>query len=156
MNIIQSSTAKYVIKCRLCSKNVAESPALELPIIGHPGEKIEKLMQVLGKHLAKHHSEEFQRGIVIYQDFLRWLVLDPFEYEDASIAPRLENIRAALFQQLRKNSFTDEALATLAASIVGVDQSKVDQVLSALKLVRDACCEMGSYAPAIQQSPLVV
>jgi hypothetical protein len=155
VNIIQSDTGKYVTTCRLCLAKVAESPALEIPIVGHPGKKIEQLMQVLVKHLTKHHPDEFQRGTKIYQEFLPWIILHAFDYEDASIGPRLENIRAGLFQEVRKNSFTDQSLSTITASI-GLDPDDAAKVLKALQLVRDACCETGTYAPAIQHTPLVV
>jgi hypothetical protein len=56
---------------------------------------------------------------------------------------------------VRKNSFTDQSLITITASI-GLDPDDAAKVLKALQLVRDACCETGTYAPAIQHTPLVV
>jgi hypothetical protein len=147
--------SKYITNCRICFARVAESPALELPIFGYPGKKIETLVKVLLKHLEKHHPSEFQQGNVIYQEFLQWIVLDAFAHADPSIGPRLENFRAALFQQVRKNTFTDEPLAAMAASLA-LNSSDESKVLGALKLVRDACCETGTYAPAIQNTPLVI
>ncbi|HUD73522.1 MAG TPA: hypothetical protein VMQ76_00510, partial [Terracidiphilus sp.] len=57
--LVTSATGKYVTTCRLCRKEIAKAPSLDLPVLGQPGKRMNDLMQVLTKHLGKHHAQEF-------------------------------------------------------------------------------------------------
>jgi hypothetical protein len=149
------SPIRYVTTCKLCHRQVAEAPNLEIPIIGNPGKKAEDLMRVLLKHLTKHHQEDFKRGAQLSAELPPFLILSAFEHEDPSIIPRLENIRAAIFAQVRKNSFTDSSLQGVVAAF-GLDPDDAAKVLDGMKAVRDACCEFGEYAPKIVQESKIV
>src|ERR1035437_10058700 len=118
---------RYVTTCKLCRRNVAESPALDIPIIGQPGKKAEDLMRVLIKHLGKHHAKEFGEGAALVQEMGPFLILSPFKFEDPSMLPRLENIRAAIFAIVRKNSMTDASLEHVVAGF-GLDPADAAKV----------------------------
>jgi len=151
-SIIASATGKYVTTCKLCAKRVAESPALEIPIIGNPGHKVQQLMSVLLKHLTKHHVKEFQQGAALFAEFQPFLILSAFDYEDPTIPPRLELMRAALFVQVRKNTIQDSAIEHIVAGF-GLDPEDAKKVNQAMKEIRDACCEFGNYAPQVPTAP---
>lgn len=144
--IIASTSGKYVTHCRLCRAAVAKAPALEIPTVGDPGKRLKDLMTVLMKHLGKHHAQEFQEGTALLDETLSFLVLAAFEHEDPSIDPRIEAIRARVFQKVRKNTFQDAMLQNIVASF-GLDPDDANKVNQAMRQVRDACCEFGAYAP---------
>ena len=153
--VIATATGRYRTTCNLCHKAVAESPALEIPIIGDPGKRTQELLNVLMKHLTKHHAEPLQKGAALAAEFTPFLILSAFSFEDPSIVPRLENIRAAIFAHVRKNSFTDASLEHIVAGF-GLDPDDAVKVNEAMRAVRDACCEFGQFAPQIPApSPLV-
>ena len=151
--IIPSSTGKYLTTCKLCGRPVAETPALEVPVIGHPGKKVEGLMKLLIKHLEKYHQEEFQRGSALLAEFPAFLILNAFRYEDPSINPRLENIRAAIFAVVRKNTLSDASIDHIIAGF-GLDPQEHADVSSAMRAIRDACCELGQHAPNLPAPPI--
>ena len=145
---------RYAATCKLCRKE-AEAPPLEIPIVGNPGKKAEDFMRVLLKHLTKHHPEDLARGAALSNELAPFLILSAFEHEDPSIVPRLENIRAAIFAQVRKNSFTDASLQGIVAAF-GLDPDDADKVLEGMKAVRDACCEFGQFAPDLPQESRII
>jgi hypothetical protein len=144
--IIASTTGKYVTTCRLCRTAVAKAPALEIPTVGAPGKRFNDLITVLTKHLVKHHAQEFKEGAALLDEILYFLVLTAFEHEDPSVDPKIEAIRAHVFQKVRKNSFADAMLDHIVAGF-GLDPDDADKVNQAMRAVRDACCEFGQYAP---------
>ena len=144
--LVVSATGKYTTTCRLCRKEVAKAPALDLPIVGQPGKRMTDLMQVLTKHLGKHHAEEFQQGAALLDETLSFLVLTAYDHEDPSIDPRVEAIRARIFQKVRKNSMPDAMIEHVVATF-GLDPEDADNVNRAMKALRDACCELGTFAP---------
>ena len=141
---IASATGRYTTTCKICARKVAESPALEIPIIGQPGKKAEDLMKVLVKHLTKHHAEQFQEGAALLAEIGPYLVLSAFHFEDPTMPPRLENIRAAIFALVRKNSITDASIRHIVAGF-GLDPEDAAKVNEAMQAVRDACCEFGQF-----------
>lgn len=149
--VLVSATGRYRTSCKLCRRDVAESPALDIPIIGQPGKKAEELMKVLVKHLTKHHAKEFQEGAALLAEFPPFLILSAFNYEDPTMPPRLENIRAAIFAIVRKNSMTDASLEHIVAGF-GLDPDDAAKVNQAMKAVRDACCEFGQFAPKVPET----
>jgi len=146
--ILNSATGRYVTTCKLCRRAVAESPALEIPIIGHPGKRVEDLLKVLLKHLTKHHAAELMEGAALLNEFQAFRILSAFDYEDPTMTPRLENIRAAIFALVRKNGFTDASIQHIVAGF-GLDPEDAAKVNEAMRTVRDACCEFGQWAPKI-------
>jgi len=153
--ILASATGRYVTTCKLCRRDVAESPALEIPIIGEPGKQVQKLMSVLLKHLQKHHKKELADGTALLSEFAPFLILSAFNYEDPTMTPRLENIRAAIFAIVRKNSMTDASLEHIVAGF-GLDPDDAKKVNEAMRAVRDACCEFGQFAPQLPAPPALV
>jgi hypothetical protein len=146
--LITSATGRYSTHCKLCRKRVAEAPALDVPIIGQPGKRAEDLMGVLLKHLTRHHPTELQTGASLFAEFQPFLILSAFEYEDPTITPRLELIRAAIFAQVQKNSMTDAALQQIVDRL-GLSADDCLKVYGAMQTVRDACCEFGQFAPKV-------
>ena len=144
--IIASTSGKYVTTCRLCRAAVAKAPPLEIPTVGAPGKRLNDLMTVLTKHLGKHHAQEFQEGAALLDETLSFLVLAAFEHEDPTVPPRIEAIRARVFQKVRKNYFTDATLQNLVAGL-GLNPDDADKVNQTMRQVRDVCCEFGAYAP---------
>jgi hypothetical protein len=155
--LLTSATGKYTTTCRLCERRVAKSPALEIPIIGQPGKRVQELLTVLVKHLSKYHPNELKEGAQLCAEVQPFLILTAFDYEDPSMSPRLENIRAAIFSIVRKNFFTDAALEHIVAGF-GLDSDDAKKVNEAMRAVRDACCEMGTFVPSTKlptQTPMV-
>jgi hypothetical protein len=112
-------------------------------------------MKVLLKHLATHHTRELAEGAALLNEFQAFRILSAFEYEDASMEPRLENIRAAIFAIVRKNGFVDSALEHVVAGF-GLDPEDAAKVNEALRAVRDACCELGEFAPRVPAESKIV
>ena len=144
--LVTSATGKYTTTCRLCRKEVAKAPALEIPVVGQPNKRMTDLMQVLTKHLGKHHSQEFQQGAALLDETLAFLVLSAYDHEDPSIGPRFEAIRAQLFRRVRKNTMEDNMIEHVVAGF-GLDPDDASKVNQAMKSLRDACCELGTFAP---------
>lgn len=153
--VLASATGRYLTTCKLCRRDVAESPALEIPIIGQPGKKAEDLMRVLIKHLGKYHAKEFNEGAALVQEMGPFLILSAFKFEDPSMLPRLESIRAAIFAIVRKNSMTDASLEHVVAGF-GLDPEDAARVNEAMRAVRDACCEFGQFAPKAPAEPKII
>jgi hypothetical protein len=145
--LVTSATGKYASTCRLCGKRSKEAPALDLPIVGDPGKRINDLMTTLTKHVGKHHQQEFQEGAALLDETLSFLVLTAFDHEDPSIGPRIEAIRARIFAKVRKNTMQDAMIEHVVASL-GLDPDDACKVNEAMKGLRDACCEFGQFAPA--------
>ncbi len=154
-----NGTGKYLTTCKFCTKAIAQAPSLDIPTIGDPGERTKALMQVMGKHLALKHPDQFKQGTAFLDEILSFLIFSAFHCEDPSVSPRIERIRAEIFSQVRKNTFTDSMLEHLTAGF-GLDPQQERDVNQALKAVRDACCEFGEHAPAAvspaRSSPLIV
>jgi len=85
-------------------------------------------------------------------EVLSFLVFAAFHHEDPSVPPRIERIRAEIFAQVRKNTFTDAMLEHLTAGF-GLDPQEAADVNQALRAVRNACCEFAEHAPAGVNSP---
>lgn len=147
-----TSTGKYSTICKFCNKRVAEAPALNIPIVGDPGKRVKDLQTIMGKHLAKHHPEQFAQGVAFIDEILSFLVFNAFEHEDPTVLPRIERIRAAVFAQVRKNTIADGMLEHVVAGI-GLDTDDAGKVLEYMKAVRNACCELGPHAPDQTQTP---
>jgi hypothetical protein len=146
MNLVSSPTGKYTITCRLCRKEVAKAPALDIPVVGQPNKRMTDLMQVLTKHLGKHHAQEFVQGAALLDETLAFLVLTAYDHEDPSVPARIEAIRAQLFQRVRKNTMEDNMIEHVVATF-GLDPDDAVKVNQAMKSLRDACCELGTFAP---------
>ena len=144
--LVTSATGKYTTTCRLCRKEVARSFSMDIPTVGHPGKRMSDLMQVLTKHLGKHHAEDFKQGAALLDETLTFLVLSAYDHEDPSIPPRFEAIRAQLFAKVRKNTMQDAMIEHVVAGF-GLDPTDADKVNQAMKSLRDACCELGTFAP---------
>ena len=144
--LVASATGKYTTTCRLCRKEVAKAPALDIPVVGQPTKRMTDLMQILTKHLGKHHAQEFQEGAALLDETLTFLVLSAYDHEDPSIGPRFEAIRARVFQKVRKNTMHDNMIEHVVASL-GLDPDDAKLVNDAMKSLRDACCELGTFAP---------
>jgi hypothetical protein len=69
--------------------------------------------------------------------------------------PRLENIRAAIFAIVRKNSFSDDALQSIIANL-GLDPDDARKVHEVMKSVRDACCEFNQFAPRVPEESKIL
>ena len=144
--LIASATGKYTTTCKLCRRRVAESVALNIPVVGEPGKRAAELTKILMKHLEKHHAQEFQQGAAMLAEFPAFLILAAFCYEHPSMGPRLEQIRASIFAVVRKNSIMDSSLEHIVAGF-GLDPDDAVKVNQAMKSLRDACCELGTFAP---------
>lgn len=155
MNAIASLTGKYTTTCKLCRQKVAEAPALDIPIVGDPGKRGKKLMQVLTTHLGTHHPQEFAQGAALLDETLSFLVLAAFQHEDPSVDPRIEAIRAQLFARVRKNTLADSMLEHIVAGF-GLDPEDAQKVNEAMRSIRDACCEFGEFAPRVPQESKII
>ena len=144
--LVTSATGKYTTTCRLCRKEVAKAPSLEVPVVGQPGKRMKDLQTILTKHLGTHHLQDFQSGAALLDDVMEFLVFSAFDHEDPSIDPRVEAIRARIFAKVRKNTMADNMIDHVVASM-GLDPSDAVKVNQAMKAIRDACCEFGEYAP---------
>jgi hypothetical protein len=157
--ILASTTGRYVTTCKLCRRDVAQTPALNIPLIGEPGKHTKDLIGLLGRHLAKFHPAEFEAGKhltdLLNQEFIPFLILSTFHHQDPSVNPRLEVLRAPLFAVVRKNLMPDEDLKQIIAAL-GFSGDDDEKLLEAMRAVRDACCEFGQYAPQLPAPPPLV
>jgi hypothetical protein len=149
-HLVASATGKYKATCKLCRKPVAESPALDIPVIGDPGKRVKELQVVLMRHLAKHHTEGFTQGGELLDEVLTFLVFTAFQFEDPSIDPRIEAIRARVFAKVRKNTMEDAMIEHVVAGF-GLDPDDALKVNGTMKALRDACCEFGPFAPKVPE-----
>jgi hypothetical protein len=145
--IITSATGKYRTTCRLCGKAVAESGPLEMPIIGNPGDKAAALTTILYRHLSRHHKDELIQGSALASEVPPFFILAAFQSEDPTLTARVEQVRAAIFALVRKNSMQDSMIEHIVATI-GLDPDDAKKVAEAMRALRDACCEMGTFAPS--------
>lgn len=146
---------KFFTACKICGKKVAESPALNIPIVGEPGKPVQDLLKVLLKHLTLHHTQELMEGAALFSEFQAFRILSAFEFEDPSMPPRLERIRAVMFQMVRKNGFNDGALEHMVAGF-GLDPDDARKVNEAFRVIRDCCCELGQFAPGIPEESKLI
>lgn len=153
--LVASATDKYKATCKLCRRPVAESPALDIPVVGDPGKRTKELQVVLMRHLAKHHTEGFTDGAQLLDEVLSFLVLAAFHFEDPSIEPRIEAIRARIFQKVRKNTMEDAMIEHVVAGF-GLDPDDALKVNGAMKALRDACCEFGQFAPKVPETSKLI
>jgi hypothetical protein len=132
--------------------------------MGQPGQRAEKLLALLVKHLTAAHFPEFQKGMALLQEFQAFCVLNAFAFQDPSIMPRLELTRASVFASVRKNVVTDESIGKLVTGLalelpaedpkkIGADS--IEACIEAMKTLRDACCELGRYAPTVPEQSRV-
>ncbi len=146
-------------RCKLCQQQGAkrgiEHPPLNIPVIGEPGKETQDLLKAALQHLGKHHAEELGQGIQLQNEFQVFRILSAFEYEDPSIVPRLEMIRAAVFAIVRRNSISDASLQHVVATW-GLDPDDADKVFAGMKAVRDACCELGEHAPKVPEESRIL
>ncbi len=143
-------------RCKLCQgRRGIEHPPLNIPTVGEPGKETQDLMKAALQHLAKYHAEELGKGIALQQEFQAFRILSVFEYEDPGIVPRLELIRAAVFDIVRKNSMSDDNLKYIISGI-GLDADDACKVLEVFKAVRDACCELGKFAPKVPEESRIL
>ena len=148
---MSTPTVKYTASCRLCQKAIVQAPPLNIPILGQPDKRMNEYMQLLTKHLGKHHQQEFQEGAALLDETLAFLVLTAYNHEDPTVDPRVEAIRARVFAKVRKNTVTDSRIEDAVARL-GLNPDEEANVKQLLKGVRDACCEFGDYAPDRVQS----
>jgi hypothetical protein len=141
--LVSSATGKYVTTCRLCRKEIAKAPALDLPIVGHPGKRLVELVAILTKHMQKHHVMEYQQAAA---PIITFLALTACDHEDPSVPKIIEAIRAQIFRQVRKNTMEDNMIEHVIATF-GLDPDDAVKVNQAMKSLRDACCELGTFAP---------
>ena len=157
--ILASATGRYTTTCKLCRRDVAESPSLDIPVIGDPGKRAGELMTVLLKHLLKYHAKELKAGSdfakAVGRELPAFMIMHAFIHEDPSVGPRLESTRAPLFAMMRKNSMTDESIEYVVAGF-GLDPGDATKVNEAMKSVRDACCEFGEFAPKTPEPPRII
>jgi hypothetical protein len=142
---------EYTTTCRICGKDVARAPSLDIPLVGQPGKRAEKLLAVLLKHLTNHHLQDFQLGQGLQHEFQAFCVLNAFAFADPCVMPRLELTRASVFAAVRKNTLQDSALENITAGF-GLDPDDAAKVNEALRAVRDVCCELGQYAPKVPEA----
>src|SRR5512143_3573528 len=93
---------RYTAVCRVCHQTVTEYPPLDIPIIGQPNAKAEKVLMIMGTHIAKKHPEQFGAGISMVKDFQAFLVVSQFVVDDPSMQRRFELIRAGVQALSRK------------------------------------------------------
>ncbi len=158
--LTKPAVTKYKTFCKLCPQSegayqkIAEAPSLDIPIVGDPGKRAKDFLGTLGKHLTKHHAQQFAEGLAMFQEFQAYLIFSAFEFEDPTITPKLEMIRAAIFAMVRKNSLSDDSLRHLVAGW-GLDPDDAKKVLDGFKAIRDVLCEVGVHAPKITSNLIV-
>ena len=153
-----SATGRYQAKCRICGKVVAEFPVLEIPVIGHPNEKAQKVLTILGTHIATRHHEQFVAGGQLVADFQAFLVMSQFETQDPTIGARAETIRAGLQALTRKYMLSDQHIEQAIVALDSQNQLNTETVGALIRQLRDVLTEQGQYAPKLEtpQSTLVV
>ncbi len=149
-------TVGYVTQCRLCGEPVTKpSPPLDIPLLGEPGARAEKLVGICLQHLMQKHEAEFKEGTALLTQFQVFSILAAFNFGDPSVPPRLELIRAAIFAQVRKYTMHDNMIDHLIATW-GLDPEDAEKVKQGMRALRDACCELGEFAAKVPEPSRIV
>lgn len=143
---------KYRAQCRICGKEIARFPVLDIPIIGQPGEKAKKVMKILGAHIATKHTEQFAAGMAMIQDFQAFLILSQFEVSDPTIRQRFEAIRAGMQMLTRKFTMSDQHISDAVTALDSANQLTPENVKLFVREVRDILTEQEKHGPQIEQA----
>ncbi len=138
----------YRTTCKICHRIVTESPPLNVPPVGTISRQAVQLRDILARHLQKHHPGEFEYGAGLSAEFQALILFLAFDCQDPSVVARLEMIRAAVFAWVRKPPISDPVLEQSALNL-NLNPADTPKVAAALKAVRDACTELGEFAPQI-------
>jgi hypothetical protein len=146
--LIVGKAGRYQTTCRLCDRPIAESDPLDIPLIGDPGKKAGQITAVMVRHMTKYHLDAFKMGAAIAQEISTFPLLAAFNSEDPTFTARAEQTRASIFALVRKNTMTDAHIDHLVTSF-GLDPEAARQVTQGMRALRDACCELGQFAPSL-------
>jgi hypothetical protein len=146
----------YAVTCKFCLKKIIDHPALDL-LVNDSSDLAREIMAKEIRHMQKHHPDEYNQGSAFLDGVMSFVVMSAFEHQDPSVNPRLELIRAGLFERVKRTRLNDDDLRTIVGEL-GIDDYYNARVLKALTAVRDALSETGKYAPGqpAEPSPLIV
>ena len=151
--LVVSATGKYTTTCRLCQKAIARSEPIETSTGERNAGREKALVSKMLGHLMARHNPEFQRGVEqaalmeeLAKEYKPFLILGAFDCDDPNVSQRLEGIRAAIFASVRKNVVSD-AIIEHNLTTLGLNPEDAVKVNQAMKSLRDACCELGTFAP---------
>lgn len=145
---------EYTRRCRVagCTAQFVSSPLL--PVIGQPDIRIVKMIAQMSEHLATNHPEKYEQGGRAAMDYVNFLILRTFEFQDPILLGLYENMRASLHRFTARNTIPDSVIDGKIAEL-GFEEEDADGLRALLRDMRDLLCEQGRYAPQTEPSPLV-
>lgn len=162
----QLHTLKYTTRCRVPGCNTGPnggpqeftSSPLEIPIVGHPGDRVTKFVMALMSHLQSKHPEVMKQVSGSIAEFTGWLVVSAFACQDPSLAAVQERVRGGIHRASRRITLTDEQIQQRIAAVIqetGIEEADevgmwTEGLNTLLQDMRDLLLEQGRYAP---QSP---
>jgi hypothetical protein len=141
----------YSVHCKFCGKQIIDHPGLDL-MVNDSSSLAQDILAKEIRHMQKHHDPEYKQGAAFMDGVMSFVVMSAFEHQDPSVNPRLELIRAGLFERVKRTRLNDDDLRTIVNEL-GIDDYYHDRVLKALTAIRDALSETGKYAPGQQSEP---
>lgn len=141
----------FSTSCKICRKEIAQAPALNMPLTGLPDIAGLQYLQLLSKHMNKRHSDHAHAFEGAVQEFGAMLLTTKYEIEDPSVTKRAELIRSVFVSQFAFHS-TDEEIAALVARFAedarfGMPESTAAQLTELICELRDLWTCRGKYAP---------
>ena len=133
--------------CKLCKKTIARiAMPLDVPESGPPGDSALEYLAVLVKHMNKHHQPYLIEKTTFLGEIQAWMLLSVYEHSDESVNRRMEAIRAAIFQECRRYTFSDEKIDTLVDALgyrfdYSDDPITDEPIKQAMRSMRDILCE---------------
>ncbi len=137
-------------RCRLCRKEIAQAPALNIPLIGQPDFQAMQYLNLLKKHVDKRHPDKAEAWGEALREFGGMLMLSVFECEDPSVNARADLIRSVFVNQFA--SRTPDANIVDVVARLELDPEKHTQVVKLICGLRDLWTERGQYAPKVGES----
>jgi hypothetical protein len=150
-------TLDYTTRCRVpgCTKKFVSS-ALDIPIIGQPGDHLDRFMAAVGKHMQAKHPSIVAEATQLKEVFVGFLISQHLELQDPALIEMRESIRALLFRMSRRNNIPDSVIDGKIAEL-GFEEEDAEGLRALLQDLRDLLTEQGRYAPlnGSQPAPLV-
>lgn len=121
----------HTVKCRLCPK-AFEAPPMKVPeSVSEPVDaRTANFVSALAQHMAKKHSQEFDKILLISRGVIGNEILKAFEIEDEGILRRSENLRHQMFKLFQTRIVLDEELRGLIKAVAlhdaGYELSKAE------------------------------
>lgn len=151
-------TLEYLTTCRLCGKEIAKAPPLDVPSEGTPSYAAFQYLQLLERHLKRRHPEQARNLDGAAIDFGAMLLTSCYQIADASVTRRADLVRDVFINQFARQ-VTIEELDKLVRQTLDLGIEDHDKALKLVSELRDLFTCRGQYHPQKQapaEAPLIL